>query len=252
MRVYLAGKISKNDWRSYLVPDLRSANVENLSKWPILKNGVVVNTSSGVIEYDYTGPFFVSCDHGCLHGPNQHGNGADDGFCGNVQGSSKELVVSLCKRAIDNSDIVFAWIDSQDCFGTIAELGYARGKNKKILIAGKQRFEDLWFVYEMADKVDFDKFSNPLISFFYLVVKSSKSKNYATYIRSEEWAAKANAAKKRAGYRCQVCNRSSKEVVLDAHHRTYERLGNELPSDITVLCRDCHELYETNKKRKAN
>lgn len=72
--------------------------------------------------------------------------------------------------------------------------------------------------------------------------------DYYTYIRSAQWRQRANEAKRRAGYRCQVCNRSSSDVVLNAHHRTYERLGNEHPDDITVLCRDCHELYETNRK----
>nr|AGC72346.1 hypothetical protein [uncultured bacterium A1Q1_fos_2004] len=71
---------------------------------------------------------------------------------------------------------------------------------------------------------------------------------YYQYIQSEEWRQRANEAKRRAGYRCRVCNRSSKEVVLNAHHRTYKRLGHEDPDDITVLCRDCHELYELNKK----
>ena len=50
-----------------------------------------------------------------------------------------------------------------------------------------------------------------------------------------------------ANWKCQVCNESNDKVVLDAHHRTYERLGDELPEDITVLCRDCHSLYEANK-----
>ena len=72
--------------------------------------------------------------------------------------------------------------------------------------------------------------------------------NYHEYICSDKWRRKANAAKQRAGYRCRVCNKSHDQVTLDAHHRTYERLGDELPGDITVLCRDCHKLYETNKK----
>lgn len=76
--------------------------------------------------------------------------------------------------------------------------------------------------------------------------------DYHEYIQSDEWKIKASAAKQNAGWRCQVCNKSHHEAQLDAHHRTYERLGHELPGDITVLCRDCHELYERNKKaRKA-
>lgn len=48
---------------------------------------------------------------------------------------------------------MFAWIDTTDCYGTIAELGFARGMKKRIVIAGPEWFDDLWFVYEMADAV---------------------------------------------------------------------------------------------------
>ncbi len=75
---------------------------------------------------------------------------------------------------------------------------------------------------------------------------------YHEYIKSASWREKAMAAKERAGWRCQVCNKHKRETTLDAHHRTYERLGYELPEDITVLCRDCHELYELNKHDGTN
>lgn len=65
--------------------------------------------------------------------------------------------------------------------------------------------------------------------------------NYELYIRSDRWKRKADAAKKRAGYRCQGCNRHRGQVILEAHHRTYERLGFELDGDITVFCTECHE-----------
>ena len=71
--------------------------------------------------------------------------------------------------------------------------------------------------------------------------------DYATYIQSDEWRAKADAARARAGYRCQVCNQG--EVQLDAHHRTYERLGSERPEDITVLCHACHKLFESRRRK---
>ena len=63
---------------------------------------------------------------------------------------------------------------------------------------------------------------------------------YRKYLQTDEWKRRAEAAKACAGYRCQVCNG---EGPLDAHHRTYERLGHELPEDITVLCHSCHELF---------
>jgi 5-methylcytosine-specific restriction endonuclease McrA len=68
--------------------------------------------------------------------------------------------------------------------------------------------------------------------------------NYRDYIISPEWRAKSDAMKWLAGYRCQVCNRHKSEVTLNTHHRTYERLGQEIPSDLTVLCEHCHALFE--------
>lgn len=94
----------------------------------------------------------------------------------------------------------------------------------------------------------------PKLKEFVIKNKSSTSVNYPNYydyIKSNEWRIKAEGAKARAGNCCQVCNRSRAEVQLDAHHRTYERLGNELPEDITVLCRDCHHLYEDKKREES-
>ena len=68
--------------------------------------------------------------------------------------------------------------------------------------------------------------------------------DYYEYIKSPEWMEKSKQAKQRAKNRCQLCNRSAKEIILHTHHRTYERLGHELDSDLTVLCADCHKLFE--------
>jgi len=48
------------------------------------------------------------------------------------------------------------------------------------------------------------------------------------------------AALKRAKYSCQLCN--SKDN-LNVHHRTYERRGHELASDLIVLCKQCHKTF---------
>lgn len=68
---------------------------------------------------------------------------------------------------------------------------------------------------------------------------------YAEYILSPAWKAKADEAKKRVNSRCQVCNSPDK---IQAHHRTYERLGYERPEDITVLCDECHERHHVATK----
>jgi hypothetical protein len=64
---------------------------------------------------------------------------------------------------------------------------------------------------------------------------------YNKYIRSDAWRAKAQAAKERALWQCQVCGRPQGVIHLDAHHRTYTRLGWEIPEDLTALCEEsCH------------
>lgn len=39
--------------------------------------------------------------------------------------------------------------------------------------------------------------------------------SYDEYILSDEWVKKVQEAKRRAAYRCQVCNRHEDEVILD-------------------------------------
>lgn len=64
--------------------------------------------------------------------------------------------------------------------------------------------------------------------------------NYDEYILSRQWQALAAETKRLAGNRCQVCNSDGE---LHAHHRTYERLGHELQSDLVALCGNCHALF---------
>jgi 5-methylcytosine-specific restriction endonuclease McrA len=44
----------------------------------------------------------------------------------------------------------------------------------------------------------------------------------------------------RAGYKCQVC---SSIESLHVHHNTYDNLGDELPTDLIVLCDICHGQF---------
>lgn len=74
------------------------------------------------------------------------------------------------------------------------------------------------------------------------------SNEYKSYLQSESWQIKREFALEKADHRCQICNNTKR---LDVHHRTYERFGNEDLSDLTVLCRNCHELYHKSKDKKA-
>lgn len=64
---------------------------------------------------------------------------------------------------------------------------------------------------------------------------------YYEYLQTPEWKETRKRALKRAKFSCQLCNETNK--VLNVHHRTYERRGNENNSDLIVLCEDCHKKH---------
>lgn len=177
-KIYLAGKITKNGWRQSIV-DLRSCyhGVDYYgfetppAEWPVIDAG----------NFYYTGPYFIGCNHGCFHNKGTHGWGSD-GYCNSASDFDDKPLTStpnhglsfvpkLCMAAIKNSDIVYAWIDGADCYGTIVEIGYACGVEKLIFIASPEYIPDLWFVYALATVVKFGqqnpaKFLNEVIEFY--------------------------------------------------------------------------------------
>jgi hypothetical protein len=119
--VYLAGKIGKNDWRHALVPGLRN------HLW-----------SDGPIDcksFTYCGPFFVSCDHGCNHGPNLHGalSGPDFTSCGTNPITRAEVIANNL-ASLESADLVFVYITATDCHGTMGEIGWAIAKQKRVVM----------------------------------------------------------------------------------------------------------------------
>ncbi len=70
--------------------------------------------------------------------------------------------------------------------------------------------------------------------------------DYHEYLASPEWQIKRSAMLWICENRCQICNSSRDQSILDTHHRTYDRIGNERPGDLIVLCRDCHTLFHEN------
>lgn len=118
-QIYLGGKIEKNCWRHWLVQGLHGALVNEAGTWPVLRDAIFH-------EHDYTGPFFVSCDHGCYHGDTTHGLGIDLPACSG-EGEERDVVVDRCLTAIRGSSFVFVWLDGPEAYGTIAEMGFAKG-----------------------------------------------------------------------------------------------------------------------------
>lgn len=62
---------------------------------------------------------------------------------------------------------------------------------------------------------------------------------YEEYLQTEWWAERRRDAVLSAGGRCMLCNKAGGNV----HHRTYDRRGFELLSDLTYLCVDCHKRF---------
>ena len=74
---------------------------------------------------------------------------------------------------------------------------------------------------------------------------------YQSYINGSKW--RNNPARvaelQAAGFRCRICNTPKDEAQLEVHHRTYERLGNEQPGDLTALCSGCHRVVTDHLRR---
>ena len=95
------------------------------------------------------------------------------------------------------------------------------------------------------------------------------SPEYIAYLRSPEWAARRAEALDAADHQCEgfrdwgdderafwdpeydfrfECGRTDR---LSVHHVTYERLGHEEPSDLMVLCPNCHTEADEHRRLRA-
>ncbi len=102
----------------------------------------------------YGGPFALSCDHGCWHRPGTHGWNSEASCPGDFRDDpevfaefrsdrdlpsdhsreyvTREICVQRCLDQIRDCDAVHAYIDSLDCFGTLAEIGFACAMRKVV------------------------------------------------------------------------------------------------------------------------
>jgi hypothetical protein len=152
MKIYLAGKVRKGCWRHSVVDGMSDplskevghtcSNAHDDDELSEMSRGLTFPVMRNAIfgAHDYVGPYFISCDHGCWHGPDGHG----------LNGLPQPDIVGMCLAGVMRADLVFAWVDTLDCYGTIAEVGFARGQGKKVVIAGPEQYRDMWFLYKMA------------------------------------------------------------------------------------------------------
>ena len=144
--VYLAGTCGMGDgdeglnWRHEITKSYFFPEKESAPDVPVV-GGVDVPM---VGRIDYCGPFF-SYQHNCI-------NSALNGDHGQEFLGERRDIFVRSMNAIDRADFVFAWIDRLDCYGTMAEVGYAystKGRHS-VLIGRPKTLDELWFVYEMG------------------------------------------------------------------------------------------------------
>lgn len=72
---------------------------------------------------------------------------------------------------------------------------------------------------------------------------------HGVYLKSHKWHMMKESIRERDNYTCSDCgkNMSNDLYNLHTHHLTYERLGNEHPEDLVLLCADCH--YKKHSKK---
>jgi len=174
-KVYLAGRVSYCDWRGdpECTKRLGDRGGQRISwtdhSWSC--EGVTIIR---------TGPFFVGYkQHGAGYRPHQHGSGELDEI-GQYHGTSltpasQAFVFTECIKAIKRADVVYAWIEDLEAFGTLWELGYATALGKRVVVAlppcqsdtcppcnlGSitlgislcRRFDDLWFALHSAEVI---------------------------------------------------------------------------------------------------
>lgn len=169
--IYLAGKIAKNDWRHEVAPGLRDASGiqgmhiadEEPPNWSSYKVPVLD-------AWTLTGPYFSGCDHGCGH----EGTHAVTGGCimaatvgkrwnhGDV-GTYRHWVHHQCEVAIAACDVFFAWLDDPTAYGTLVEIGIAKGRGKYVIVAVPHEWDmepkkianldEMWFAEHTADRI---------------------------------------------------------------------------------------------------
>jgi hypothetical protein len=153
--VYLAGKITGTAWRDEILPSWSSRR-PNDGDWRTAIGCVPLPDGRSL---DYAGPYWR--DIYGRHGSWRSVRDYPHAYVTDLEDRG-DLAIEI-KFALARADLLFAWIDTPDCYGTIAEIGYFRAwhdgvafgqqedRKTTIVIASPRPMADLWLAHSMAD-----------------------------------------------------------------------------------------------------
>ena len=159
---------------------------------------------------------------------------------------------------IENADIVFVYLNTNDSFWTLAEIWYANALYKKIFIAYTDDVDEkeMRFVFSFADWVEkvknhkewWSRFEADFLPWMIMDIEDEiwynelRDMEYSEFLKTDYRKELSRHAKELSWWRCQICNSDKK---LETHHRCYDNRGVEWKelADLIVLCEKCHRKY---------
>ena len=154
------------------------------------------------------------------------------------------LVLEIAKEFGVNGRDAFCTREQNACVGSL--------KQRLGSDAGHMRVETLAAVVLNHGKMGRMRFSESKNTGAksYIDRESLGNDEFYDRLNKPDWPMLSNECKRRAEFKCQMCNAVQKRgTPLEAHHRTYERMRtDEEIKDLICLCRRCHKLYHDKVK----
>lgn len=69
----------------------------------------------------------------------------------------------------------------------------------------------------------------------------TRYEKYRKYLKSKKWRSFSGRIKAQRNHTCEICGVKKMGLDLHTHHLTYDRLFDELPEDVQILCNMCHK-----------
>jgi hypothetical protein len=159
-------------------------------------------------------------------------------------GLSSKQILYRCMYQIRMCDAMYVYIDSLDCYGTIAEIGYAYALGKPIHVVIAKELDtdgELWFAESMATTVDYGNVfagARHIISRLPDLKYNRKAKNKR---RSISQRLRVDVLI-RDNYTCQMCGVGRQDgAILEIDHiHPVSKGGTNDPKNLQVLCRECN------------